>query len=96
MQINTYKRGRRIETRKGLKCYFIHIVLDIVSHPSFSTVENCFRNCFRRLAQKIMFPDLFIDLLHLFTSVHSEWTLTNTLGLVPDSELNQGARFSEI
>lgn len=64
-----------METRKGLKCYFIHIVLDFVSHLSFfSSVENCFRNCFRRLAQKIMFPDLFIDILLLFTSAHSKWT----------------------
>lgn len=72
---------------------------------------HCFRFCesskllhCRKLLQKllqavsskIMFLDLFIDLLHLFTSAHSKWTVANTLVLVPDFELNQGASFSEI
>lgn len=48
------------------------------------------------VCSKIVFPDLFKDLLHLFESAHCKWTLTNTLVSVPDSELNQGARFSEI
>jgi len=48
------------------------------------------------VSSEIMFPDLFIDLLHLFTSAHSKWILTNTSVLAPDFELNQSAIFSEI
>lgn len=31
------------------------LFLDFVSHPGFSSIENCFKNCSRQLAQKSCF-----------------------------------------
>lgn len=96
MQINTCKHDRRMETRKDLKCYYIHIVFRFCESSRLLFHRKLLQKLLQAVSSKIMFPDLFIDLQHLFTSAHSKWTQTNTLVLVSVFELKQGASLSEI
>lgn len=96
MQINTCKHGRRMETRKDLKCYYIHIVFRFCESSRLLFHRKLLQKLLQAVSSKIMFPDLFIDLQHLFTSAHSKWTQTNTLVSISVFELKQGVNLSEI